>query len=178
MRRSLRRPRPFLLAPGPPLLVLAAALLVGACGEAPFGPGDLSEARRLWEARGPTSYSFTYELNCFCAGPGIPPARITVTDGEVTGAFHPSSDRQVPEDDLTAYPTVRDLFEDVADWLSRDPASARTEFDPDLGHPVDVFVDFHERTADEELGFRVRELAPLERLEACRRPGIRDPASV
>lgn len=149
--------------------VLVAALLGQACGGGPFGPGDpvreLEEARRLWALRGPAEYAFTYELTCFCGGPGNPPARITVSDGEVTGAFLPSRDRQVPEDELAEYPTVPELFDDVEDWLARDPVRARTEFDPDLGHPVDVFVDFRERVADEELGFRIRDLAPLERLE-------------
>lgn len=175
MLRSLRFPAPSLSSPAPAApartaaLGLAAVLWAGACGWGPYGPGDgpddLEEARLLWEARGPDSYVFTYELNCFCAGPGNPPARITVTDGEVTGAVLPSRDRQVPEDELAGYPTVSDLFEDVGEWLDRDPASARTEFDAELGHPVDVFVDFRPNVADEELGFRVRDLAPLERLQ-------------
>jgi hypothetical protein len=147
---------------------LAAAFAVAAC-EGPSGPvetvRDLERARDLWEARGPDSYVFTYELNCFCGGPGAPPARITVADGQVTGAFLPSRDEQVPEDELAAYPTVPDLFDDVEEWLARDPVSARTEFDPGLGHPVDVFVDFEERVADEELGFRTRDLVPSERLD-------------
>lgn len=146
------------------LVAFLAAASATACAS-PSGPGepirDLERARQLWEARGTESYVFTYELNCFCAGPGNPPARITVTDGEVAGAFLPSRDRPVPEEELEGYPTVPTLFDAVEEWLDRDPASARTEFDPALGHPVDVFVDFEERTADEELGFRIRDLAPL-----------------
>ena len=68
----------------------------------------------------------------------------------------------MPEGELAGYPTVPDLFDDVEEWLGRDPVSARTEFDPVLGYPVDVFVDFEERTADEELGFRIRDLEPVE----------------
>lgn len=146
---------------------LAAALLLQGCGSGPFGIGDplrdLAEARRLWEATGPDAYEFTYELNCFCGGPGNPPARVTVAGGRVTGAFVPAEDRQVPEDEMAGYPTIPDLFDDVEAWLERDPVSARTLFDPDFGHPVDVFVDFRADVADEELGFRVRELVPMER---------------
>lgn len=151
------------------ILALPALLVTLACGSGPLEPEErleeLAEARRVWEARGPTSYAFTYELNCFCGGPGVPPARVTVTGGRVTGAFIPSEGRQVPEEDLPAYPTVEELFADVEAWLERDPAAARAEFDPSLGHPVDVFVDFEKNVADEELGFRIRDLAPLERLE-------------
>lgn len=158
-------------------IVLATALIALGCGGGPSGPGDLlhdlDEARGLWEARGPESYVFTYELNCFCGGPGSPSARVSVTDGEVTGAFLPADDHQVPEAELAGYPTVPDLFDDVTDWLTRDPVSARTLFDPTLGHPVDVFVDFRADVADEELGFLVRDLAPMERLVGRRAPASR-----
>lgn len=148
---------------------LAAALLLPGCDGGPSGPGDplqdLEEARRLWADRGLQAYAFTYELACFCGGPGQPLARVTVTDGRVTGALVPAEDRRVPEEELAGYPTIPDLFDDVEAWLDRDPVSARTLFDPAFGHPVDVFVDFRADVADEELGFRVRELVAMERLE-------------
>lgn len=145
-------------------LVLAGLLLAPGCG-GPLGPGEsleeLADARRLWAARGPDAYVFTYELNCFCGGPGIPPARITVVDGRVTGVLLPATDVRVPDEELADYPTVPDLFDDVEAWLARDPVSARTLYDPTLGHPVDVFVDFEAHVIDEELGFLVRDLAAL-----------------
>lgn len=150
-------------------VALAAALLLTGCEGGPSGPGDflrdLEEAQRLWADLGLQDYVFTYELACFCAGPGQSPARVTVTDGRVTGVLVPAEDRQVPEDELAEYPTIPDLFDDVEAWLDRDPASARTLFDPTFGHPVDVFVDFRADAIDEELGFRVRDLAPMERSE-------------
>lgn len=148
---------------------LAAALLLAGCDGAPAGPEntlrDLVEARQLWADGGLQTYTFTYELNCFCAGPGQPPARVTVTDGRVTGASVPAEDRRVPEEELAGYPTIPDLFDDVEAWLDRDPASARTLYDPSFGHPVDVFVDFREDAIDEELGFLVRDLVPTVRSE-------------
>lgn len=156
--------RPAVLAAA----ALSAAALSHACG-GPSGPAgelrDLEAARERWEARGPASYAFTYELNCFCGGPGSAPVRITVTEGRVTGAYVPDEDRQVPEDELADHPTVGDLFRSVSEWLERDPVSARTVFDPTLGHPLDVFVDFRSNVIDEELGFRVRDLEALQRLE-------------
>lgn len=160
----LSDPRPAASRPSPILVLLAAGLLPVACDDGPSEPvhqlRELAEAREVWEDRGPASYVYTYALNCFCVGPGVPPVRITVTDGRVTDAFVPSEDRRVPPSELSTYPTVVDLFEDVSDWLGREPASARTEFHPILGYPVDVFVDFETNVADEELGFRIDALDP------------------
>ena len=162
MRESLRSLRL-------PLFVAVVVFVLHGCAGSPAGPEarlqDLIEARQRWEDRGPASYGFTYELNCFCGGPGNPPARITVGDGRVTRVFLPSEDREVPDAERHRFPTVDDLFADVEGWLRRDPVSARAEFDADFGHPVDVFVDFRANTIDEELGFLVRDLTPLERRE-------------
>ena len=142
-----------------------ALLLLGllACSltepESRVGP-ELEAARELWRAQDLTDYAFEYRLTCFCGGPGVPPVRIEVVDGEVT-AVTLLDGGQAPFEP-GEYPTVDELFDRIEEQLARDPFRVlRLEFHPETGHPTDVFIDFHENVADEEWGFRTSEVEPL-----------------
>ena len=54
---------------------------------------------------------------------------------------------------------VGELFEFLQNAIGRDAARIDATFHPELGYPVEVFVDFDELLADEELGFTVRSLS-------------------
>ena len=56
---------------------------------------------------------------------------------------------------------ARSRIKEVSVDEMRDAASIRAEFHPELGYPTQVFVDYHENTADEERGYRVLALEPL-----------------
>ena len=59
------------------------------------------------------------------------------------------------------YPhSVEGLFDRLQRALDRDPVSTRIEYHPNFGFPTQVFIDYDERIADEETGFRVSLLGP------------------
>ena len=52
------------------------------------------------------------------------------------------------------YVTVEALFDLLEDAESEEAYSVDVEYDPLLGYPTDLFIDYSENTADEELGYR------------------------
>lgn len=80
---------------------------------------------------------------------------VSVKDGDGPPAGEPSD-----------YPTIEGLFEQLREWRDRDPYRQQMEFHDELGYPTDVFFDFEKHVIDEEMGFHVRDLQAMERLEA------------
>jgi hypothetical protein len=153
------------------LAVLAAlSLLASACGSAsevdtgsPTGTdgttqntetpdltsGDpidrLDAARSLWSTEGPTSYTMTVELQCFC--PQIKWKNI-VRDGEV------ESTESVGEDQFMEprSQAMEDLFDEVESVIRDGYFRLDLEFDTASGALANYWVDVEEMMADEEHG--------------------------
>ena len=141
------------------LLSLAgSALLLAACGVT--GPGHpgvaaLEAAQARWTLHGPDSYVFAVQRNCFCGPDYRGPARLTVENGVVTDAEYVDSGLPVPSD--SAFPTVDELFELLRSAYDADADDVTVTYDPQLGVPMEAWIDYLEMAADEELGWLVTE---------------------
>ena len=86
-------------------------------------------------------------------------ARYTVVDGEVTEVEVISAPLFGPvPDDLT----VDDLFARVASAIENNAFEIDVDWDSDLGYPRRAYLDIDEWIADEERGWTISELTPLE----------------
>lgn len=137
---------------------LALACATSGCSD-PTGPErELEANRELWEAVGPASYVFDYHVVCYCPPEITRAVMIEVEDDAVVAANYVDTgepvDPFVPEE----FPTVDDLFDEIESALAGDPYSLEAVYDPELGYPTQVFIDFEENIADEEWGFVVSRL--------------------
>jgi hypothetical protein len=135
--------------------LLALATVASGCSDLTGLERELEANRELWESEGPASYVFDYRVVCYCPPEIVRAVTITIDDGEVVGATYVDSGQPVDPFSPGDYPTVDDLFDEIESALAEDPYSVRAEYDPQLGYPTDIFVDFEENTADEEWGFVV-----------------------
>lgn len=144
-------------------VVLAAFILASSGCSDLLGTGEdrVESNFDTWRAERPALYQFTYQRVCFC--PGTEPVVISVDGDSVINVSVKDGDGP-PAGALSDYPTIESLFEQLREWRDRDPYREEMEFHDRLGYPTDVFFDFEERVADEEQGFRVRDLRPLEPL--------------
>jgi hypothetical protein len=62
---------------------------------------------------------------------------------------------------LTAYETVDDLLTLISEAYDRGAASVRASYDAATGQPTEVYIDYDEQMADEEVGFTVEPVRPL-----------------
>ena len=155
-----------------PFLAALAALPLAACvspltAEGPVGPAAatdsteaaLEAAHARWQAAGPAAYEFVYEASCFCPPEYRGPFTLTVRDGAVREAYY--AGRAVDPTD-PRYPTVDQLFAQLAEAFDREAESVRVAYDEALGYPATAYVDYEALMADEELSFTIRRLTPLD----------------
>jgi hypothetical protein len=117
----------------------------------------LAQARERWRDAAPANYSFTMQRYCFCLFEGE--VRVRVEDGEVVSVRLVGSDTELVGPQRGLYGPIPDLFAVVADAIDRPAHSIDAEYDDALGFPALVFIDYDERIADEEYGFRVRDVS-------------------
>lgn len=118
---------------------------------------ELEVHRARWDSLGPDSYEYAVERMCFCPTEYIGPVRVRVEDGQVVDRAYVDSGVAVTGDAATAFPSVEGLFDLLRSAMERDADRIDATYDPDLGVPVDFWIDYSEMAVDEELGMRVTE---------------------
>jgi len=146
------------------LLVAAPLILAGCAILEPSREAEREQLRRaasIWEDRGWRDYTYVMERLCFCGYGGVP-VQVTVRDGGRVSAIAIETGEPLPMEIAQLYYTVPEMFEFLEEALRRDPASFRAVYDEQTGHPLEAWIDYARNTADEEQGFEVRELRPIE----------------
>ena len=147
--------------PGPGLArgsVVVLALAAAACGN-PFSPTeDLEDARRTWSRQGITSYRFTVNVLCFCIDRG--PFAVVVEQGRVTSVTDPATGAPRTPDPFVPL-TVEALFARIDDAIERDADEIEVRYDPTLGYPQEIAIDFIENAIDDEVTYTVSDLTPI-----------------
>ncbi len=110
-----------------------------------------------WNESNYTSYSYSVNSN---QGMISYEARYTVTDGEVTEVrtilawppfFEPPPSR-----------TIEDWFATVASAIDQNAVVIDIDWNSELGYPESGYIDISKMIADEERGWRISEIIPLE----------------
>lgn len=143
------------------IALLALGVLLGAAGCGDWGLEtdrlrEIDRNRELWERQSMESYRYAVERVCFCGLAG--PVRVTVVDSAVSQRIFVQSGDPVPDQQADWYPTVEGLFSILFDAVQRNAHDIEVTYDPDTGVPLDIFIDYEQNLADEELGFRVLEV--------------------
>lgn len=148
------------------LALLPLVLLGAACGLT--DPDDSSlraqiqTHRERWEARPFRDYAATLERQCFCLPAATEPVRIEVRQGQIVRRVDPETGEPVADPPPVPVPTVDGLFVILLEAVEGDAAAIELEWNAELGFPVRFFIDYDRQVADEELGFEVRDVEPLD----------------
>jgi hypothetical protein len=111
--------------------------------------------RRLWNEQALSDYSYVFNWSCFCLPEYTAPVNIRVEQGEWTEMSFVLDGKPVIEENWQRYKTIDELFEIIDDAFRQDAKEIHATYDPDLGYPTSVFIDYSELIADEERGFNV-----------------------
>ena len=98
------------------------------------------------------------ERGCFCLEVARGPVKVTVQDGVVEGRAYVSSDTAVDPELEDLFPAVIGLFDLIEQAIEAAAFRIEVTYDPATGLPLDVFIDYDQQLADDELGFSVVEL--------------------
>lgn len=131
----------------------AAALLASGCETTPFEltTSEFERHRSQWSASGVRDYRFDFQKGCYCGQETVRPARIEVRDGVVVAVVYRDTGQPATEAAQRHFPSVDELFDQIEDAIRREAASLLVSYDPELGYPTRIEIDYEAGTADDEL---------------------------
>lgn len=136
---------------------------------------ELAAQRGRWTTNAIGSYQLTLRRSCFCAPGAAGTVLVNVFDQEPREWHYFLTGEPVQPELQALFPAVDGLFDFVAEAIGRGADSIEVTFDPDLGLPQEIRVDFRLAAADEEITYRVEKIVPIEDEEepALRRAAAR-----
>lgn len=148
-----------------PLVLVVATALAGATTLV-LGNEALDAGRQRWEAAQVSSYELRYQKVCECHREMPSDTIVTVEQGSIVGVRFDREDYlqevPVPPERYEWFRTVDDLFALVAGALERD-ALVRVSYEPELGYPTRIYIDYVQDLVGEEVELRVLELRESDR---------------
>jgi len=134
-------------------------------------------ARALWESATLVDYDYSFSRGCFCPQEYVGPHEVSVRDGIVTAATYDGIDlKKLPILTLTSYDEIIQTVDGVFDEIDSaiDEADRFTaEYHPELGYPTDVFIDWEDMMADEEVNYTIIDLRPVGPADECSTSSVR-----
>ena len=119
---------------------------------------ELDLNRTKWTSAMVSDYQFNFRWICFCALESMAPVNITVRENKIDSAAFVEGGAPVAVGGLGGYRTIDGLFDLLQEGIDKNAHSISVDYHPELGYPIDVWIDYEEATADEELGFEIDSL--------------------
>ena len=124
---------------------------------------ELDDARAKWDREDPGAYQFKFSRSCECDPEVFREKLVTVSGDMITGAMYTDDNTAVPTTAYSAIMTVRGSFDRIQDAIDEDAYSIHVTYDPTLGYPSRVSIDYSLDIADEEFSAHTDELYRLTR---------------
>jgi hypothetical protein len=122
---------------------------------------ELSVQRERWMAQHIDDYQLTLSRSCFCAPEGAGLVVVTVLGGEPVAWLYFLSGDPVDAAWQPVFPTVDGVFDFLEEAIARGADAIEVTFDPVLGLPTSLHVDYRAGLADEEIGYELEKLVPI-----------------
>ena len=147
-------------------LALLGLGLLGACGDATGPEDELVANRGKWLSHYIADYTYEYERWCFCR-PSPGPIRLTVHDDSVIAAVVIATNDTLTDAEIAqaGFKTVDELFPVILDATASGADDLDVEYDPVLGYPRLIAIDYDEQTVDEEITYLASNLRLPRRLQ-------------
>jgi uncharacterized protein DUF6174 len=116
---------------------------------------ELERNRALWDTTGLATYEYGVERICFCGVEARGPVLVNVEAGSVLSRRYVDSGDPVLPGFADLFPTVVGLFDVIEGAIEDDAFNIDVSWDIATGLPTDIFIDYDESVADEEVGFRI-----------------------
>ena len=158
--------------------IIAGLLMIAAiaCGSSPASPAptktpremlenaqaELDRHRTRWEANRSGDYTFEYRPVCFCVREFVQPVQVKVRNGVVESVTYIESGESAATNGFPLYDTIDGLLDMIQDAIDRKAARLTVSYDPEIGYPTSVSIDYALNIADEEFSFTATSYEPLD----------------
>ena len=133
------------------LSLVGAAFLVAACGPDDTQPAtDHERAKQQWSELNVLTYSYEFQVTCYCPDDTTREVLIEVTNDEVTRVTYTDDGTDVTAVPMDWYPTIEGLFAEIDEAIANNADTIDVTYDDRYGYPTDIFIDHSAMMADEE----------------------------
>jgi hypothetical protein len=139
-----------------------ALVLVSSCSQPMEVTRERTIAMRRWVTTAPPSYEVVVGRDCFCFPDATRDVVVRVRDGQVESRHYADTGAEVPAAFAALFPTVPELFAIIVEAEVHNAAGVDAQYDPRYGYPAFVFIDHEATLADDEIGYTMHDLHPIE----------------
>ncbi|MBC1238788.1 DUF6174 domain-containing protein [Nostoc sp. 2RC] len=108
--------------------------------------------RRLWNNQNISNYRYTFSNGCFCIPEARGPVIIEVRNGKIKSITSVATGQPVQNPEyFQNYNTIPKLFNVIQDAINRKAYSLDVAYNPRLGYPTQINIDYNSQIADEEI---------------------------
>ncbi len=115
---------------------------------------SLNESK--WQSSKTVNYEFTLSIMCFCPVERTGPHIIKVVNDKIVTVnnlpYNPALTGELM--------TINQLFEFVKTSIAKNPFRNTIEYNSTYGYPQNVYFDFNQQIADEEIGYQITNFKP------------------
>jgi hypothetical protein len=143
-------------------LVTLGVGVLAACSPLAQAQRDLDDSRRLWAMQGVEDYRFHLQVSCFCPGEITSPVMIEVHNSAPASII--DVDTGLPNTSAlleSNYSTVERLQGFIQEAIQQGADSIQASYDPDLGYPIRVRIDYMQAAIDDEISIAVTDFEVL-----------------
>jgi hypothetical protein len=116
---------------------------------------------RLWNRQKISNYRYTLSRSCFCIPDARGPVVVEVRNGKTVSVKLVETGKPVNPELFQKYDTVPKLFELIRNAIAKKVSRLDVEYNPQLGYPTKVNIDYNSQIADEEEYITVENLQEI-----------------
>jgi len=113
--------------------------------------GDPASQLVLWKKKGISNYEMTMKISCYCIQGRVGPHQIVVENDKIKTV------NNLPYDSTKTGPilTINDLFDFIIISLAKKPYQHSLDYNAIFNYPKNIYFDFSQQIADEEIGYEI-----------------------
>ncbi|WP_315789158.1 DUF6174 domain-containing protein [Fischerella sp. JS2] len=126
-----------------------------------YNSTQLQKNRQLWNQQKLSHYRYTFRRSCFCAPKATEPAVIEVRNGKVVSITDANTGKPVGSEIFQKYNSIPKLFDVIQNAIARNASSLTVKYNPKLGYPTQINIDYDQQMADEEVYLTIEKLEAI-----------------
>ncbi len=137
-----------------PFFLILTLLLVGCEKEKIELLTDFERNKKKWESLTIDSYTYTFQISCYCTFDTTAPKKVEVLKGRLHQVNRMPYDSELHWGVLT----IPQLFDRIEEAEKNNAVVVEVQYHPEKGYPVSVYIDQDKMIGDEEMGYSVTDL--------------------
>ncbi|MEH2361369.1 DUF6174 domain-containing protein [Nostoc sp.] len=116
---------------------------------------------RLWRRQRIPNYRYEFTRSCFCFPKATELVVIEVRNGVTTSITSKETGKPVDRQLFQKYNTIPKLFNIIGNALIKKAANLTVQYDPIIGYPTQINIDYNSQRTDDEIFFTIKNLQKI-----------------